>query len=54
MAEVVETSQEEVLLVVPKVGNPRRRSCPGSRELGGYDIELLVSPILVGSCAVKF
>ena len=55
MAEVVEMSQEEVLLAVPKVGHPHRRSCLGSRELaGGYDIEVLVSPIPVGSCAVEF
>jgi hypothetical protein len=45
---------EEVSLAVPKVGNPRRRACPGTRELGGYDIEVLVSPIPVGSCAVEF
>lgn len=54
MAEVVETSQEEVSLAVPKVGSTRRRSCPGSKELRGYDIEVLVSPIPVGSCAVEF
>ena len=50
---VVDTCQEEVLMAVPKVGNPHRQSCPGSRGLGGR-IEVPVSPIPVGSCAIKF